>query len=122
MSRLEDTMRLTLRENLVTTTRTLLQRVRRIKPPRSPSRSACSPNQSHIHLPRHLRVPLLKYPILLPSHVQLLHHRPSNALVPRQYSRFLLRLRLPCRRLACRASTSAIRQSGYTRRSVATKL
>src|SRR5438309_2367759 len=71
MSRLEDTMRLMLRENLVTTTRTLLQRVRRIKPPRSPSRSACSPNQSHIQLPRLLRVPLHKYRILLPSHVQI---------------------------------------------------
>src|SRR5205807_5961116 len=85
MSRLEDTMRPTLPESLVTTTRTLLQRVRRIKPPRSPSRSACSPSQSHMRLPRHLHVPLLKCRILLQSPVQLLHHRPFNVLVPPHY-------------------------------------
>ncbi len=84
MSRLEDTMQPTPRENRETTTPTLSRRARPTRLPKSPSRSACSHNPSHIRLPCHLRVPLLKYRILPPSHVQLLHHRPFNVLVPRQ--------------------------------------
>src|SRR2546429_3340277 len=82
MSRSEGTMRLTLLESLVTTMPTSLRRVRPTRLPRSPSRSACSRNPSHIRLPRHLRVPLLKYRILLLSHVQLLHHRRSTVQAP----------------------------------------
>src|SRR5207249_11576012 len=109
MSRLEDTMQPTLRESRATTMPTLLLRVRRIRLPKSPSRSACSPSQSHIHFHPQLHVPLLKCRTLLPSRVPPPPQSPFIVLAPRQSSHFHLRLRLHCPSLACPALTSGIR-------------
>src|SRR5205807_402505 len=109
---LEDTTQLTPREKPVTTMPTLLLPVRRTRLPKSPSRSACSPSQSHIRLHRQPRVPLLKCRIPLPPSVQLLPQCQFSVPVLRRLSRFLLRYRLLCLRPVSRASTSGIRESG----------